>query len=66
MYNWNAYTHTSSLMFCDSYCFEVFYSYDMSYYLSMHFAALQNKINCLAATENATALIISAVVNVRL
>ena len=57
MYNWNAYTHTSSLMlsFCENYYFEIFYPYDMSDCLSLHFAALQNKINCLAATENATA-----------
>ena len=52
--------------YCENYYFEIFYPYDMSDCLSMHFAALQNKINCLAATENATALIISAVVNVRL
>ena len=42
-------------MSCEKYHFEILYPYYMSDYFSMHFAALQNKINCLAATENATA-----------
>ena len=43
------------MLFCENYYFQMFYPYDMSDYFSMHLAALQNKINCLAATENATA-----------
>ena len=42
-------------LYCENYYFEIFYPYDMSDCLSLHFAALQNKINCLAAAENATA-----------
>ncbi len=60
MYNWNAYTHTYTLMLslnklCEKYYFKIFYPYDMSDYLAMHFAVVQNKINCLAAAEIATA-----------
>ena len=43
------------LFFIERISFEISYPYDISDYISMHFAALQNKINCLAATENATA-----------
>ena len=44
-----------TLLFFENYHFEIFHPFDASDYKSMHLAALQNKINCLAATENATA-----------
>ena len=51
----NLYLNTYPLLNCEKYHFEILYPYYMSDYFSMHFAALQNKINCLAATKNATA-----------
>ena len=56
MCNPNACAHTQTLIsYWTTYYFEISYPYDMSDYFSMHFAALQNKMNCLASTENATA-----------
>ena len=51
----NSNIQTSTLIFHWTTYFEISYPYDISDYISMHFAVLQNKINCLAATENATA-----------
>ena len=57
MCNSNTHTQSQILIFywTNSGYFEISYPYDISDYISMHFAVLQNKINCLAATENATA-----------